>query len=264
MKSLFPSPLFVVAFSAWAVVSPLKAVRGTAPALTSLFPAGAQQGKTVEVLASGTFAHWLVRAWADRKGVEIKAAKDKGKLIVTVAANVAPGVCWIRLYDAQGASVPRPFLIGTLPEVMEKEPNDEPRKPQVLPALPVVVNGRLDKDGEVDGFAIRLRKGETLVASLEANRTLGSPMDGVLQVLSAEGFVLEENNDDRGLDPQVVFTAPKEGGYIVRTFAFPAQPSSGIRFAGGPTYIYRLTLTAGGFADYAFPLAVGARRTAAD
>jgi hypothetical protein len=226
------------------------------PTLTNLFPAGAQQGKTVEAIAGGAFARWPVQAWTDRQGVEIKPAKDKGKFTIAVAADAVPGVCWIRLHDEEGASELRPFLIGTLPEVMEKEPNDEATKPQTLAALPVVVNGRLEKAGDVDCFAVRLRKGETLIAALEANHTLESPMDAILQLLSADGFVMEENNDDRGLDPQIAFTAPKEGVYILRTFAFPAQPDASIRFAGGPTYIYRLTLTAGGFADHVFPFAV--------
>jgi hypothetical protein len=226
------------------------------PPLTYLFPAGAQQGKTTGITAGGTFASWPVRAWTDGKGVELKPAKEKGKLTVTVAADAPAGVCWVRLHDDQGASELRPFLIDTLPEVVEKEPNDEPAKPQTLAALPAVVNGRLAKAGDVDCFAVRLQKGQTLVVSLEANRTLGSPMDGVLQLLSANGFVLEENNDDHGLDPQLTFTAPKEGAYIVRLFAFPAEPDASVRFAGGDTYIYRLTLTTGGFADHAFPLAV--------
>jgi hypothetical protein len=224
--------------------------------ITYLFPAGAQQGKTVEITSGGTFARWPVRTWVDRKGVEIKPAKDRGKLTVTVAADAVPGTCWVRLFDEEGASALRPFIVGTLPEVMEQEPNDDPKKPQALPSSAVVVNGRLAKAGDVDCFAVKLRKGEILVASVEANRTLGSPMDGVLQLLSSDGFVLEENNDDHGLDPQLTFTAPKDGSYVVRLFAFPAEPDATIRFAGGETYIYRLTLTTGGFADHAFPLAV--------
>src|SRR5262249_36007488 len=134
--------------------------------------------------------------------------------------------------------------------------NEDPKKPQVLDSAAVVVNGRLEKQGDVDGFALRLAKGQTLVASVLANRGLGSPMDAVLQVASADGFVLDQNNDYHGLDPQLVFTAPADGTYVVRTFAFPAVPDSGIRFAGGETFIYRLTLTTGGFAEYAYPLAV--------
>jgi hypothetical protein len=91
---------------------------------------------------------------------------------------------------------------------------------------------------------------------MDANRVLGSPMDAVLQVVSAAGFVLAQNNDDHGLDPQIVFIAPADGTFVVRAFAFPAEPDSSIRFAGGDNYVYRLTLTTGGFADHAFPLAV--------
>jgi hypothetical protein len=226
------------------------------PTVTSLYPAGVQRGQTVEVTAAGTFDSWPPQVWCERKDVEIKPGKEKGKLSITVAADAVPGTCWFRLYDDQGAAMLRPVLIGTLPELLEQEPNDDYKKPQALQAAGVTVNGRLEKAGDVDCFAVPLRKGQTLVASLEANRTLGSPLDGVLQVLSADGFVLQENNDYLGLDPQVVFTVPKDGTYVVRTFAFPAVPDSSVRFAGGELFIYRLTLTTGAFADRAFPLAV--------
>ena len=109
----------------------------------------------------------------------------------------------------------------------------------------------------MDGFAVNLSRGQTLVASVEAARHLGSPMDAVLQVVSTDGFVLAQNDDDVGRDPRIVFEAPAAGTYIVRLFAFPATPDSSIRFAGGSAFVYRLTLTTGGFLDYAFPLAVG-------
>jgi hypothetical protein len=227
------------------------------PAVTYLFPAGAQRGTTAEVTAAGTFERWPVGAWVSGKGVVAKAGKEKGKLSVTVAPDAVPGTYWVRLHDRQGASALRPFLVGTLPEVHEREPNDDPKKPQALPSTAVTVNGRLGRPGDVDGYAVKLRKGQTLVASLEANRTLGSPMDAVLQVVSGKGFVLAENHDYHDLDPQVVFTAPADDTYVVRTFAFPATPDAGIRFAGAESYVYRLTVTTGGFAEHAWPLAVG-------
>jgi hypothetical protein len=229
--------------------------RAAPPTFTYLFPAGAQRGKTVEVTAGGVFPRWPVQVWVEGKGIEVKPARDKGRLTVTVADDAVPGTYWIRLFDAEGASSPRPFLVGTLPEVLEQGPKDA-KKPQVLASSSLVVNGRLEKPGDVDCFALTLRRGQTLVASLLANRTLGSPMDGVLQVVSADGFVLEHNDDFHGLDPQIVFAVPKDGTYIVRTFAFPAVPDAGIQFAGGEQFIYRLTLTTGGFIDHPFPLAV--------
>jgi hypothetical protein len=45
-------------------------------------------------------------------------------------------------------------------------------------------------------------------------------------------------------------------------FAFPSAPNSTIGFAGGDQYVYRLTLTTGGFVDYPWPLAVTRGRDA--
>ncbi len=226
------------------------------PVVNTFYPAGAQRGTTVTVSAEGAFSHWPVKVWVNRPGLEVIAAKENGKLRVTVADDAVPGPYFIRLFDKEGASVARPFVVGTLPEVMEQEPNDDYKKPQRLDKSRVLVNGRLAKAGDVDTFALRLEKGQTLVASLEANRTLRSPMDAHLQILTMDGFVLAHNDDFHGLDPQIVFAVPKEGTYLVRTFAFPSVPDSTIRYAGGDKFVYRLTLTTGPFFDYAYPLAV--------
>jgi hypothetical protein len=105
----------------------------------------------------------------------------------------------------------------------------------------------------VDLFAVPLRAGQTLVAALEARDTLRSPMDGVLQVLSPEGFVLDQNDDHRGMDPLLAFRVPKDGTYLVRTFAFPEKPDASVRFSGGDRFIYRLTLTTQPYVDYVLP-----------
>lgn len=238
------------------LLAPGRPTSAKPPTLTGLFPAGAERGKTVTVKMSGTFDHWPPRCRVDGNGVWAEPAEEKGVLSVLVTEDAPPGVRWIRIYDQDGATGLRPFLVGPLPETTEEEPNDDPRKPQKIGEGPVTINGRLAKPGDVDGFAIDLKAGEVLTADLEAARRLGSPMDGVLQVVSADGFVLEQNDDDGGFDPRIVFQAPSDGAYTVRLFAFPAQPDSSIRFSGGDAYIYRLTLTTGGFVDHAFPLAV--------
>jgi hypothetical protein len=230
----------------------------------------------VAVTAAGDFSTWPVQGWSDRPGIKATAEKDKGKFTLDVAADAAGGTYWLRFFNADGASVLRPFVVGTLPEVVESEPNDAPDKPQATEPR-VVANGKLGKSGDVDGYRVELKQGETLVASLMANSTLGAPMDAVLQVCElverpsssrltggssssevtrqVEAFVLAQNHDAVGLDPQIVFTAPHSGSYLVRVFAFPATPDSSVRFAGGDDYIYRLTLTTGPFIDHALPLA---------
>jgi hypothetical protein len=229
-----------------------------APTLTSLFPGGAARGQIVTVSASGTFDHWPIRAWVDGQGIEVKPDKEKGKLSISVAPDAEPGVRWLRLYDEEGATALRPFLVGTLPEILESEPNDHPRDAQKLESTSLVVNGRLGKSGDVDGFAVPLTRGQTLVVDLEANRHLGSPMDAVLQIASSSGIVLAQNDDAGSRDPRLVFQSPADGIYLIRVFAFPATPDSTIRFAGGDAFVYRLSLTTGGFVDYAYPLAVSA------
>lgn len=237
----------------WMVVSaPLGAAP---PVLTQMYPAGGSQGTEVTVQLQGKFERWPVGIWVEGTGIEAKAGTRKGQIQVRLASDAVPGVRWLRVYDDQGASVPRPFVVGNLPEVLERESNDDFRKPQML-AESCVVNGKLERAGDVDCFALKVKKGQTLVASLVANRVLGSPMDGVLQIVSDKGFVLAQNNDYCGLDPQVTYRASQDGTVLVRLFAFPAVPDASIRFASGENYLYRLTITTSGFADYAWPLAV--------
>ena len=77
-----------------------------------------------------------------------------------------------------------------------------------------------------------------------------------------EGFVLAQVDDDARPRPAGSSSRlPADGDYLVRAFAFPFVQESTIRFAGGPAYIYRLTLTVPGpFVDYPFPLAVSRGR----
>jgi hypothetical protein len=239
------------------------------PKLNYLFPSGGQRGQTVAVLASGEFANWPVQTWSDRPGLAIACEKDKGKLSIVIAADAGAGTYWLRLSDGEGATSLRPFIVGTLPEALENEPNDAPTGPQSVEAQ-AVVHGKLAKNGDVDGYRLHLNQGETLVADLVAHSLLGSPMDAVLQVCElidrpdatsqkprTEAFVLAQNHDARGLDPQLAFTAPRAGRYLVRVFAFPSEPNSSINFSGGDNYVYRLTLTTGGFVDHALPLSLG-------
>ena len=226
------------------------------PTLDRFFPPGAERGQTIEIKAEGNFDAWPVRAWVQGRGVEIRAAEAKGKLTVVVARNAAIGVAWVRLYNEEGASELRPFVVGTLPEVAEVEPNDSPTSAQAIRNLPTTINGRLGKNGDVDGYVVSLQAGQTIVAALQGHEALGSPMDAILQVARPDGIVLEHADDSSGIDPRLVFVAPATGDYVVRTFAFPFEPSGAIRFAGGDAFVYRLTLTTGGFADYTLPLAV--------
>lgn len=222
------------------------------PTLSHLFPAGGQRGSKVVVTCTGAFT-WPAKVWSP--GVEAVAAAESGKLEISIPADLAADRVWIRLHSAEGASDVIPFLIGQLKEIDEKEPNNSPRNAQPLATPDVTINGVL-LNGDVDSFAVSLAAGQTLVAAVDANARLGSPMDAILQVVSPDGIVLAENHDDVKLDPRLAFTVTRAGSYIIRLFAFPAAPDTTVAYHGGDNYIYRLTLTTGPFITHAVPLSV--------
>jgi len=225
------------------------------PELKYLYPAGLQRGTTVTVEATGSIKPWPPQIWTDRSGLKIEPAEEKNQLKITADSTAEPGVYLMRLYNEEGASALRPLIVGALPEVNEKESNNDFREPQLLESTEVVVNGRLNGGNDVDTFAVNLAAGQTIVASMTANEVLASPMDAILEITSPDGYRLAYNHDTYNLDPQLVFTAPADGTYLIRTFAFPAQPNQSISFSASASYIYRLTLTTGPFLDHAFPLA---------
>lgn len=228
------------------------------PEVTYLFPSGGQSGTEIDVRLGGKVEPWPPNIWCNDPILRIEPSKQKGQLRVTIPEDSLPGVRWLRVHGSEGASARRAFVVGQLREVIEKEPNDTPAKAQLLTPESCVVNGQLAASNDVDCFALPMKQGQTLVASLLANRILGSPMDAILQIVSPEGFVLTESNDDFGLDPQTVLKAPSDGTYVVRVFAFPETPNSSIRFANGDDYVYRLSLAIDDWVDHPFPLAVQA------
>jgi hypothetical protein len=224
-----------------------------APEMKALFPDGVQVGSTITAKVVGKPGTAPVQAWCDRSDLTLQVSEKGEELTVAAAADAPAGIAWIRLYNTEGTSTLRPFIVGLLPEVNETEPNNKRGEAQTLPTGGVTVNGVLDKRGEVDTFAVPLQAGETLVASIEASFTLGSPMDSVLQLLSPDGFVIQQNDDDHGLDPLVAFNVAADGVYFLRLFAFPTEPDSSIEFSGKDDYVYRLTATTGPFVDRAEP-----------
>ena len=222
------------------------------PAINYLVPAGGQRGTSVAVTCHGEF-DWPIQVYAP--GVVVSAAEEKGSLRIEIPDDLSTDRIWLRFYNQEGAGPAVPLLIGNSPEATEVEPNNSPAEAQlVAPAGgPVVINGVLAKQREVDGFAIDLVEGETLVAALDGHARLGSPMDAVMQLTSIDGTVLAENHDAVGLDPRLVFVAPKSARYIARVFAFPAEPDTTIELRGADSYVYRLTLTTGPFVTHALP-----------
>lgn len=223
------------------------------PKLSYMFPAGGQRGTTVSATLTGDFP-WPVEIWAP--GVQVTAGEEKGKIDVTIPAELQTDRIWLRVYNADGASSLVPFLIGGLPEVVETEPNNGPDKTQPLMQTEVIVNGVLQSGGDVDAYSLELAAGQTVVVSVDAHEALESPVDTVVQVASPNGTVLAENHDDVGFDSRLAYTAETSGPHVVRIFGFSSTPNTSISYQGQASYIYRLTITTGPFITHTIPSSV--------
>ncbi len=228
------------------------------PTVHGLFPAGGQQGTIVAVTTDGTFDGWPVEAWTSTPAISVTALETKGQISVAIDAEASPGQHWIRLYDASGSSRMHPFLVDSVKEILEGDATQS----EIDLSKPTIINGRLSANQEVDQYNIDLPLGATVVASLDAHRFVGSPMDAVMQLYDREHrVVLHQVDDAPGRDPRIVISPTSKFGrrsnrLAIRLFAFPETPNQRIGFAGGKNFIYRLTLSQAGFVDFATPLSV--------
>ena len=252
------SPLSVAVVLLLAVSGSLGVAVGRAapPEATRLFPPGGTRGAAVTVKVTGSFPSWPAGAWTERPGTSWEPQTESGVFSVTVAPDAPLGVHAVRFTSAEGATPVRRFVVGHLAGIVEAEPNDRPAQALAIETLPAVVDGVLEKRGDVDLVRVRLAAGETLVAQADSNRLLRTPADPALEVVDARQSILARSLDAVGLDPRVVFRAPVDGEYVVRVWALPEAPDSTIGLAGGESWVYRLALSKGRFLVGALPLAV--------
>ncbi len=201
------------------------------------------------IKAEGKFPKWPVTVVCDRDEIEVTCEKENGSLKVVVPADAAPGVAWLRLYDAKSASNLVPLIVSPVEVTAEIEANnkiDEATKA----TLPTTLVGRLSKNNEVDSYRIRVESGQRLVASVTAHQVLRSPMDAVLQLVDLKGNVLIQSEDVRGLDPQIVYQVAENTDLVLRIFAFPETPTGTVGFAGSASFVYTIDVTTGPFIDH--------------
>ena len=196
---------------------------GELPFITGVFPLGGRAGTTTTVKLSG----WNLPT--DTLTIDAK--------------DMTPGIRPLSVRKGEMISNTMPFVVDTLPECVEQEPNDSTQTAQAV-TLPVIVNGRIDRPGDWDVFRFEGRAGQQIVADVCARR-LESPLDSVLELFDASGKRLAFNDDHEdksdGLrthhaDSLINFTLPADGTYYVRL--------GDAQHHGGPEYAYRLRLSA--------------------
>ncbi len=207
-----------------ATIMPAANSWGADPVLTSTQPNGFQRGTEVVAKFSGARLSDAQAILLYRPGIEVKELQAKDDKQFTVKLAIAPdcplGFHALRVRTATGISNLQTISVGALPEVVEKEPNNDFSTPQPI-ELGCTVNGVITNE-DVDYFVVNAKKGQRLSVELEGVR-LGMPpgnatfFDPFIAILDAKRFELARCDDtpllrQDGLCPLVV---PEDGAYVI-------------------------------------------------
>ncbi len=156
--------------------------------LHTIFPPGGQAGTSVTVTVEGVALEGLRDLRSTIPHLIVKQT-DAKHFTLNLPAETPPGVYDLRALGLHGMSSPRAFFVSNRAEYLEKEPNDALDTAQPLP-LDVVINGRIDKPGDVDCYRFDARSGQRVVLEcwLRARGVtlVGRSDSGVLQIIATE------------------------------------------------------------------------------
>src|SRR5262245_26144320 len=119
------------------------------PYVSHVYPMAGNPGKEIEVEPIGS--------------AKLKSPKVK------LTPPLELGVRQIQLDVDGGKTNPATFIVSSLPQVMEQEPNDTPEKATRI-APPAGINGRIDKKRDLDHYIFKADKGKALQFEVKARR----------------------------------------------------------------------------------------------
>lgn len=227
--------------------------------LDYVYPAGGRQGQTVAVELGGPGGLDGAKSILidGPPGITVSDVKAVNGTLVkatfAIAPNAVPGRRYVRVSGgSNGLTNYRYFFAGNLAEVMEKEPNNTPAAAQDV-TVPAVINGRIDKELDVDCFRFQAKAGQRLVLGVRAHAMdsvlrisfLTGYVDTSLELLDDKGNILAAADDTVGLDPVLVYTPKTDGRYTVRV--------QSLSYKGSATSVYRLTIGDVPFPTTLFP-----------
>ncbi len=222
--------------------------------LTTIYPAGGQQGTEVEVQVAGGDQDALAKMVFSHPGITAqqkmtpanelnpKAQPVNGSFQVKIAKEVPAGIYEARVIGQFGASNPRCFVVGASTEAADAGGNHEVSKAQVV-TLGTVINGRADASN-TDHYQVELAAGQRLLVDCQAQR-IDSRLDGTLILFDAKGQELLRSRGHQQGDALLDFKAPAAGKYVVGVCDFV--------YRGGAEYMYRLDFRTGPYIDFIIP-----------
>jgi Bacterial pre-peptidase C-terminal domain len=185
-----------------------------------IFPLGGRRGEQTQVTFFG-----------GRGGAGAHTTVDLRK--------AGPTEAFTRVSLPDSPALPFIFAVSDLPELLEPLEGTVP--------IPSVVNGRLEKDAEIDRYRVKVEPGERLLIELQARELGTSRLEGILTAYDAGGKKLDSAGDQplpedvfaiqgtsrTSSDPYLNLTVPPNVHEVVVTVEDLAR-------RGGPAYGYRL------------------------
>ena len=227
------------------------------PTSSHIFPAGGQRGTKVAVRVGGECLPPLTRFRIF--GAGLSAPESLGTKLtfhgdasprrrpgevhiyypkewshsIDIGSDAVIGAHPWRLSCARGGTGGRPFIVGDLPEHIERESNSTLERAESV-KLPVTLNGQIEGERDLDYFQFELAK-DAIVSIDVVSRRLGAPLEPVVEVYDDEGRRLSVREYRVGSDPVITVRAPKSGVYRLML--------GHLGFQGGPQYVNRATLS---------------------
>src|SRR5262245_2963298 len=247
------------------------------PRLTALTPTGGKVGASFEVTFAGTEVEEpqsLIFSHPGIKGVPIvpplptadpkakpdpKAPPPKAppitKITVTIDKAVPPGSYDVRLVNKWGISNPRIFVVGTLNEVAEKEPNNDVEQAQKV-EIGTTITGAIAGGTDVDYTTFAGKKGQRILITCLAG-SIDSRLNPEMRLYDAAGKQLAYARPQSEQDGVLDAILPADGDYVLRLNHFTyIQPFPAAE------YFYRLNISTGPWIDAAFPPMIEPGKTA--
>ena len=192
------------------------------PYLTTISPVGGTRGRTVTLTIEGVNLSGASAVIFDKPGVSGKivlnaetartapgpstdptrryegdrAVKNRLQIDVSIDPAALPGEYNLRLVTPLGTSTASTFIVGDLPETLDREENDLPAQAQSI-NLPTTIVGEMQAIGDRDHFRFKARAGQELVFEVVAS-AFGSRIDAVLTLTDLEGRRVASSLATRG------------------------------------------------------------------
>jgi hypothetical protein len=192
---------------------------GKLPLVTRVMPLGGQAGTRVAIKVEGVNL-------GDMRELQVSLPQTPGRSRMTVVPETP-----------NGPALPITLFASEEPEMAETEPNDSAATATRVTQLPIVINGAIDRAGDVDVYRVHVAGRQKLRFELFGDR-LGARLDAALRVLNSAGKELAADDDGAGIDPRLEYEFPVLGDYFVEVRSVDGR--------GGSDYFYRLRIGAGG------------------